>query len=287
MTTRRIAGSERGKRATGDHTMTAIGTRGFSLIGLLVTMACILILSVVLMSSLNKAVTGEGNTMDNTVRSFEDKMYLTALFQSMTAHASDREGRFITPSELGYDLDYTADTTASLYSAMVMDQYTVPKQLVSGNERSPHVWVDDDYDWTAYSPRNGVHWDPSFVADLHDRSNVSFAHMPLHGERHDRDWRSNFDPNVPLIGTRGPRNGQPDLSSYTYGDEGAWAGHVMFGDGHIEFIETFTPRNVFFEESGQRFEDNIFFMDQGPGGGDAILSFTEEMTADGPVLQWD
>jgi prepilin-type processing-associated H-X9-DG protein len=267
--------------------MPPIRTRGFSLIGLLVTMTCILILAVMLMSSLNKAVTGEGNTRANTVRSFEDKLYLTALFQSMTAHASDHEGRFVTPSEVGRDLDHRVDTTASMYSAMLMEHYTVPKQLISANENSPHVWVDDDYDWYVYSPRNGVYWDPDFAADLHDLSNVSFAHMPLHGERYDRYWRSTFTANVPLIGTRGPRSGQPDVSSYTYGQDGAWAGHVMFADGHVEFIETFSPQNVFFEENGERFRDNIFSMEQGPGGGDAILSFTEEMTEEGPVLQWD
>ena len=62
---------------------------------------------------------------------------------------------------------------------------------------------------------------------------------------------------------------------------------MVFGDGHIEFIETATPGSVFLEKNGVRSPDNIFMMETGGSGGDAVISFTKSMGKDGPVLQFD
>ena len=43
--------------------------RGLSLVGLLVTMVCLVALFAIGLSSLNKAVTGEGSAVEGTVRS--------------------------------------------------------------------------------------------------------------------------------------------------------------------------------------------------------------------------
>ncbi len=258
----------------------------FSLVGLLVTLTCMLVLSVIAMSALNKAVTGEGATRQGTVRSVKDQVYLYALHQSLVVNASERRGRFVTPSGLAESGEVTLDTTANLFSAMAMGQYLRPENMISANERSGYVWEMEHYDYRAYDPAAGVWWDPAFMADLADLSNTSFAHVPLFGERAKRNWKS-FGDRFPLVGNRGPKDGVPDPVSLTYGKDGSWAAHVMFADGHIAFIDTFTPNDVFFERDGARLPDNLYAAEGGPDGTDAILSFTFEMTADGPVLQFD
>jgi hypothetical protein len=265
--------------------------RGFSLVGMLITLVCIVVLFAIGMSAMNKAITGAGSAVDGTVRSMEDKFALYALYQSMLANAGDHRGRFPTPSVIraggGRDGDVSHDTTASLFSYMVMHRYVAPEQLISGNEYSGYVEVDDDYDFLVYDPGADVFWDPAFMADLAFLSNTSYAHMPLCGTRHERRWQSNFSSRFPLIGNRGPKDGVEDPESWSVGRSGIWGGHVLYGDAHIEFLDTFTPGSTFFERDGQRYPDNIFAMEDGPLGADAILSFTKSMTADGPELQHD
>jgi hypothetical protein len=261
--------------------------RAFSLVGLLVTMVCIVILFAIGMSAMNKAVTGEGSASQGTVRSFEDKLALYTIYTSLAANAPDHRGRFITPSDVSGRGDVAENTTANLYSAMIMQHYVEPKSLISGNEYSGWVIPDEDYDYQAYDPRGGVYWDPTFEADLEDYSNVSFAHVPLFGERFDRHWCDSMSSGFPLVGNRGPRDGIDDPDSLTYGRSGRWGGHAVFGDGHVDFFETFTPPGVLFDRDGQRYADNIFKVEDGPAGRDAILSFTKKMTAQGPELQWD
>ncbi len=262
-------------------------TRGTTLIGLLVTLVLLLVLGVVMSSAINKALTGGGATLSGTVASTEDRMYLTALYQSMAVQAQLGEGRFLVPSGLTRRRDHGDDTTANLFSAMVAQHYVAPDQLFSANEFNPYVWPDEDYDYLIYNPAQDVHWDPGFVADLAVDSNDSFAHLPLHGQRFRKYWRFTAGSTVPLVGNRGPAEGIHDTSSYTYGRDGTWAGHIVFGDGHVEFVTTFTPNGLFWEDHGQRLPDNLFRMESGPDGVDVVLAFTSAMTEDGPVLQYD
>ncbi len=270
--------------------LSMVSARGFSLIGMLLAVAIMLVLGVVMLNSVNKGVTGAGSAGRGTVASFEDTQYLYSLFGSLTAAAQGNEGRYITPGELtGFrdGRDGRDNTTANLFSAMIANHYTVPGQLISGNEYSPNVVVDEDYDYTAYRPATGTYWDPGFVADLAVESNDSFAHVPLYGQRLRRYWRFTTGSRMPLLGNRGPKGGVDDPDSHTYGRNGRWAGHVVFGDGHIDFIETFTPAGLFLSSAGERRPDNIFDMEEGPEGLDAILSFTRKVTPDGPDLQHD
>lgn len=267
--------------------MTSRTTFGFSLIGLLVSVVCMLVLAMFMLTALNKAMTGAGTALPGTVSSYLDKEYLRAVFQSMAVSAQTGDGRFIVPSDLARSRDRSDDTTANLFSAMLAQHYTVPGQLISGNEYNPNVWRDEDYDFAAYYPAGGVYWDPTFVADLEVESNTSFAHVPLFGERFKRSWRFTADSRTPILGNRGPKAGVDDPNSYTYGRDGRWAGHIVFGDGHVEFIDSFTPSGLFYDEGGQRYPDNIFAMEEGESGSDAILTFTKEMTPDGPIIQHD
>ncbi len=261
--------------------------RGYGMIGLLITLVCMVVLFVIGMNAVNTAVTGQGSAKINTVRSFEDKLQLSALYQSMLVGALENKDRYLVPSELSGSDDPAQNTTANLFSAMIARHYTGPEQLISGNEYNPYVWPDEDYDITAYNPAGGTFWDPRFVADLEDESNVSYAHVPLYGERVRREWRANLRSDFPLLGNRGPKDGIEDPDSWTYGRDRTWAGHLVFGDGHVQFVNTFTPAGVFYEQDGRQYNDNIFAMEEGPNGRDAILSFTRKVSTNGPVLQYD
>jgi hypothetical protein len=260
---------------------------GFSMVGMLITMACIVVLFAIMMTSLNKATTGQGSQQENTVRSFEDKMYLSALYTSMLTNAGDNKGRFLTPSEMMPKRDPTLNTTANVFSAMIAQNYTTPKQLISGNEYSPNVWEMENYDFTAYDPRAGVLWDKRFQADLNTLSNTSFAHVPLFGKRLEQKWNSTMDSRTAMLGNRGPKDGIANPLSATYGRDGAWRGHIVFADAHVEFIDVFTPNGMTATVEGKTVPDNIFHMEEGPNGLDTILAFTLKMLKNGPELQYD
>ena len=266
-----------------------VNRSAFSMIGMLITMVCMLVLFVILMNSLNKAVTGQKTQQEGTVRSFEDKMYLSGFFQSMLVNANVNKGEYLTPSRVARSDDPAWNTTANFYSAMVMEIATPGycRQLISGNEYSGYVQEKADYDYTTYDPAQGVFWDQSFVADLKNLSNVSFAHVPLYGDRWKKNWRSTMDSTFPLVGNRGPEAGVNSSNSYACGRDGVWRGHIVFGDGHVDFIETPTPNGLTFVEDGRPVQDNIFSMEDGSDGADAVLSFTKTMTKDGPQLQFD
>ena len=260
---------------------------GMSLVGLLIVLVCIIGLAAISLTALNKAITGEGSAQEGTVRSVQDKVNLNEIYRTLVAYSMDNDGRFLTPSVLSGTGDRTLDTTANLYSAMIMHYGVRPEMLISGNEYNGYIVQDTDYDSLAYDPSAGVYWDPTFEADLERGSNVSFAHVPLFGERFEKHWRSAMSSNLPILGNRGPKDGIHDPNSWTYGRNGTWGGHIVFGDGHIDFTNTFSPPSVFFEQGGQRFADNIFAVEDGMDGADAILSFTKKMTREGPELQFD
>jgi len=263
-------------------------SRGFSLVGILISMAIMVVLFALLMTSLNKAVTGQGSAVQGTVRSVQDEWYLTALFQSMVAHSVDTKGeRFLTPSEVSGSKDVSQNTTANVYSAMVMKNYTSCHQLISGNEYSGSVQEKTDYDMTAYNPAQKVYWDTTFVADLSDLSNVSFAHEPLHGDRFTQHWKNALSSSFPVLGNRGPKDGADNPQSYTYGRNGQWGGHLCFGDGHVTYVDSFTPNGLTYSVRGDIKPDNIFKVDAGFDGPDAVLAFTQRMLKAGPMLQWD
>ncbi len=246
-----------------------------------------LVLAVVALRALNTSFTGAGSALEGTVSSFSDGQHLSAIFQSLAANAHFSEGRLLVPSDIAGRSDGALNSTADLFSAMIANHVAMPDQLISANEYSPLVWPDDDYDFTAYDPAAGVFWDPGFVADLALRSNVSFAHVPLYGERLRRQWLASAGHRAVLLGNRGPRDGVQDPSSYSCGRNGLWAGHLVFGDGHVEFANTFTPPGLSLADRASPVPDNVFAMEEGPGGLDAILTFTKRMTESGPEIQHD
>jgi hypothetical protein len=270
--------------------------RGFSLLGMLITMACIVILLVILGNSLNLAITGRGSPLEGTVRSYKDQFALNAMYQAMMIAGQDYHGGDHLPvPSVVVGGERSLDTTANLYSMLIAANYLTPSTLVAANEYNPYINVKSDYNYSAFHARDGLPWDTSFSADLGYFSHSSFAHMPLFGERFDRGWRfgggragAGANPQAVLLGNRGPEGGIDVSHSFTYGRARVWGGHFVFGDGRVEFHHAFTPPGLTYESrEGGFLPDNVFAMETGPHGHDAIIGFTREMTADGPILQWD
>jgi hypothetical protein len=232
-------------------------------------------------------VTGGGQAKEGTVYSTVDQMRLHSLYQWLYADAAGRRDRFFRPSEVDHSEDWTRDTTANLFSALVMERAVTCENLISKNEFSGYVEPYESYDFLAYDPANGVHWDPNFRADLADISNTSYAHMPLYGARQSKFWRTSMNANVAIVGNRGPKDGVHDLNSWTYSPDGTWGAHVLYGDGHIDFTYDFAPGRAYFERDGQRYSDNLYAMEDGPEGLDSILSFTQSLSEIGLELQFD
>jgi hypothetical protein len=261
------------------------GPRAFSILGMLISMVCIAVLAAIMLSALNKSMTGAGNTLPNSVASLADETSLYSLYTSMAAGAGDNNDRFLVPSAVAAGRDASLDTTASLFSLMVARNYISTEKLISRNERNPNVLQMDNYNFAAINPGTGVYWDVNFAADLQRQSNVSYAHMPLFGQRVRQHWQPHSGNTFyPLIGNRGPRGGVVDPASYTIGRDGTWAGFMVFSDGHVEYVKSFTMSGPGLD--GGR-PDNIFAMETGEAGSDAIITFTKEMTEDGPLIQHD
>lgn len=264
---------------------TAMRRKGFSLVGMLITLVCMVVLFSILINALGKAKSGLGTQQPNTIDSFEDKLYLDQLFKSLAVYAVDNKGRFLVPSDLTGSNNPAENTTANFFSAVVMHCDIPCKQLISGNEYSGYVFLKEDYDQSYYNPAKKSFWDPTFVADLGRGSNVSFGHMPLFGQRLQRQWTDTYSSSFPLIGNRGPQDGVNSINSLACGRDGVWRGHMVFGDGHVSFIDQPILAKSTGHQSGQG--DNVFKMETGPNGMDAIIAFTRELSRSGPTLQFD
>ena len=213
------------------------------------------------------------------------------------------------------------NTTANLYSACVAKEAFVTDILVGpteypgsnvvamGKANSIGLPVDTEYDLTQYNPSADKYWDPKFYCNLNGNTPPtgqtavcysSYAHQPLFGQRKATSWRAVGDSTRPLLGTRGPRHtndgpasAQTDPDSYAnsptlllHGSKREWAGNVVFGDGHFEFLTTMFPTQTQFDCGGSEAvtKDNIFAMDflcngaTGVAGAakqaDAIIAFT-------------
>ena len=256
------------------------------MVGMLMSLLCIGVLLAILLPSMQKSLTGlkeEGGKAAVSGWGMHDQVNLYALMQGLNvAGLSSGEGMPV-PSEVSGSRDIGEDTTANLYSLLVMQRYVTPDKLVSRADYM--VDPDEDYNWAAYDPRGGVYWDSSFEANLNDISNVSYAHMPLYGDRLKNNWgsRMKLSTSFPLFGNRGPEDGIETEESYACFN-GKWGGYVAFGDGHVEFLGSPSAFRGSLNRGGP---DGLFSIDDTTRHSDAILGFTYRMEADGPVLQWD
>ncbi len=260
--------------------------RGLSLIGLLITMACIVVLLSITLPAIRTATTGgsdRGGQSTTSAWATADRVNLNSIGQSMLAGGlgSGFDAEWLSPASVSRGRDIGLNTTANLYSLLIMEQRVQPLQLVSRGDRGL-VEVDADYDFTVYDPRGGVHWDPAFTADLARGSNVSWAHMPLQGARFDNHWRSSMSGSFPIFGSRGPRDGIPTVDSVTC-PNGAWTGSVWFADGRVEGLSSVGEWRGRINGG----DDNLFRIDDLQRGADGVLGFTQFLDDDGVELQWD
>jgi hypothetical protein len=253
--------------------------RGLSMIGLLVTMACILILATIYMSSIDKAVTGgKGTSAKGSVWGMQDQIQLQLLGQALTIDAmSNQSGQFLTPSRLSGSNDVYDNTSANFWSAMLIQNLAKPEQLVSPSDRG---WVEK-----AQVDYRSQDWDTHFSVDVTETSNVSYANMPLYGERLKKRW-SPESGRFPILGNRGPKDGVESSDSYTVDDDGVWRGWVLFSDNSIKWVEGTSVYSKWQRRDGVR-DDNVFLLEDGDSADDAILGLSIEMDDHGPIFVWD
>jgi competence protein ComGC len=259
-------------------------SRGFSMVGMLFSLLCIGILLAIAIPSMQQSMTGikeGGGKAAISGWGVQDQVNLYGLMQALNVQALGSGEDLPVPSEASGSGDISENTTANLYSLLIMQRYVSPEKLVSKADFV--VEPDDDYDWSAHDPRNGVYWDSTFSADLDDVSNVSYAHMPLYGDRLRDQWGRGLSTSFPTFGNRGPRDGIETEESYACFN-GLWGGYVAFGDGHIDFLDSPDAFRGGLRRGGP---DGLFTIDDEVRHADAMLGFTSRMDSDGPTLQWD
>jgi len=98
----------------------------------------------------------------------KDQAQIRSIHQSLVVFAKEFGGLYPTPGlidRLPYDAgngpqevpgrgdeDITQNTTANLYSALIMQDYITPELLISPLERNPKVMLKDDYDYERWDP---------------------------------------------------------------------------------------------------------------------------------------
>ena len=234
-----------------------------------------------------------GNRIARDARASHDGYNIGLLHKSMIVYARQGDGRLPTPGLIDRlphpiegDLpgvgaeDKSLNTTANLYSALIAADFITAPVVVGPIEPSEHVMVKEDYNYDAYDPANDSYWDPTFAADLHDVSNTSYAHVPIHGTRGAVTWNDSTNPRIPVLSNRGPKDGT-DPSSITYrihGSRKKWVGNVVFADNHVALLDSV------WLQYGNGVRDNLFAISDEV---DAILSFTKSISQDGVELDWD
>jgi hypothetical protein len=155
------------------------------------------------------------------------------------------------PNPSGEEEDFSLNTTANLYSAMIAQNYFNTDIIIGTTEVNSRIVQKKDYNFNAYKPALDVYWDTTFVADPTSVGNASYAHSALVGARRNR-WSSTGDAGFAALGTRGTGGGMYGLggaltgAAYDrsptlelHGPKKTWDGHVCFNDNHVETLNTF------------------------------------------------
>lgn len=248
--------------------MTTMTRRGISRIGVVAAIMCIGILIAIALPILDRR-----REID---RSMTDSTSLAEIHQSFLTFAN-AHGKM--PSMPGLN------TTADVFSAMIAQNYFNPGTVISPFERNPVVSEDTNYNFSLYAPARDIYWDPAFVADLEVGSNVSYAHMPLVGDRMRRQWSEARGPETARFGARGPVDAVATADSYACRPDGTWRGNVVYADNHIELWTASTGGTISFGATGS--PDNPFNVDPDLEGIDQVLAFTKEVLDGKAVLQHD
>ena len=281
-------------------------SRGVTVVDVLVVCTCSVLFLVTASVVVGQAQVGNDAAGARHRLSIKDAEQLKQIHAAMVAFAETHKGRYPTPGLINRkaaDLDgdgkgdaeipdvgpedIALNTTANLYSALIAMHYVPLELVISPVDRNPNVKVDADYNNAAYSPANDSFWDAGFKAAPMEESNTSYAHLALHSQRKRRMWRHEVGGVWPVLSNRGPKDGKPNPKSYTCGPHGNWSGHVIYTDNHVEFHHATKPKGVSFIVNDHPQQDNLFAFDNGLAGIDTILTFTKQMTEEGPVIQYD
>lgn len=249
-------------------------------------LVCLVIGATVVSIALGQVNNADAPLSKKTVK---DATQMRGVHQSWIIFAKEFQGLFPVPGMINRlpveglgnvpgrgEEDITQNTTANLHSSMVMANYYSPDLLISPVERNPKMRVCVEYNYEGYDVVNDVFWDSNFKADLAQLSHVSFANMPLAGERRVTQWRDTLDAKFSVIGNRGPKDGLTDPSSFTCGPHGNWAGNIVF---HTEFFNSPIWK---IEKDGVSHTDNFFADDRG-----ILLAFTRKIIDKSVDLQFD
>ena len=171
--------------------------------------------------------------------------------------------------------DVTKNDHASLYAASIAQNLFSAPLCVSPSEVSSNVSQCTNYDMTQYDPANDKYWDgdrkgegvfnPSspgnFKAALGSNSNVSYGTMPLvnpsnstslASTRRTKGWKNGGSSSLAVVGNRGVQDGidgslpgtnidifKKSKTLEIHGPKGSWEGNVVYGDNHVDFVNTF------------------------------------------------
>lgn len=228
------------------------------------------------------------------------------------------------------------NSSGHLYSAMIAQEYFNCDLLISPVEFNPAVEEfqgcnGKGYDYTSYSPAADTYWqgdvaDPTGCAAKSGpkvtpnrafqvrvdrtskccpnlRSNTSYAHLMLCGDRRTINWRNSMDSEKPVFATRGPGIGKANgvtgghtnpqgdqltWAMFLHGPKREWHGQVCYSDNHVDYTTSVYPDRVGYQNARTRTlnKDHIFSAEHGKCGtggagwleGDTWLGLCETMS---------
>ncbi|MCH2135941.1 MAG: type II secretion system GspH family protein [Phycisphaerales bacterium] len=305
------------------HSTTA--RHGVTLVELLVVITIIGILMAVLFTAMAPA--------QRAARELQEKENLRQIHGGFKAYAASHKNQNPTPGLVRRGMrdfdgdgigdrfvdgsgpeDASQNDHGAMLSLCIMNNLIEPNQLISPNEPSGHVYALKDFNYNIYGKVDDEgrphRWDPSFSNHLlgegdalNPGCNNSYAIMPLAGERRRDNWDRQGSSTFPLLGTRGPMDGDTvhiylpegggnpaSITGQLLATPGAWRGIQVFSDGHTEISDGFYPEQLAYRNSaGIDVPDNIFDAERPASGSwagsllklgpDALLTHVDSMEA--------